>query len=63
MKMLWIDGESLTDSSFSHFGKMVSLELLSVSFADNIGETGITAIASLNKLGKTHLQDAMKKTE
>ena len=55
MKMLWIDGESLTDSSFSNFGKMVSLELLSVSFADNIGELGLTAIATLTKLGLLHL--------
>jgi len=50
LKMLWIDGESLSDESFSYFEKMVKLELLSISFADNMGSRGLASIAKLEKL-------------
>jgi len=50
MKMLWIDGESLSDVSFSNFYRMEKLELLSVSFSDNIGADGLIAISQLSKL-------------
>lgn len=50
IKMLWIDGESLSDESFSSFEKMVNLELLSISFADNMGARGLTSLAKLEKL-------------
>ena len=50
IKMLWIDGESLSDASFSNFDKMTSLELLSVSFADNLGEAGLLAVSRLARL-------------
>jgi len=50
MKMLWIDGESLSDESFGNFEKMINLELLSISFADNMGSRGLTSIAKLGKL-------------
>ena len=51
LKMLWIDGESLSDDSFGYFEKMVKLELLSISFADNMGPRGLASIAKLEKLG------------
>ena len=54
MKMLWIDGESLSDVSFSNFYRMEKLELLSVSFSDNIGADGLIAISQLSKLGKSN---------
>jgi len=50
LKMLWIDGESLSDESFSNFEKMVKLKLLSISFADNMGARGLASIAKLEKL-------------
>ena len=52
MKMLWIDGESLSDESFGNFEKMINLELLSISFADNMGSRGLISIAKLGKLGR-----------
>ena len=55
MKMLWIDGESLSDGSFSHFHKMKKLELLSVSFSDNMGSEGLSSIAKLSQLGNSIL--------
>ena len=50
MKQLWIDGESLTDESFSNFHKMEKLELLSISFGDNMGAEGLISISKLSKL-------------
>jgi len=50
LKMLWIDGESLSDDSFAYFEKMVNLELLSISFGDNMGSRGLASIAKLEKL-------------
>jgi len=50
LKMLWIDGESLSDESFGNFDKMINLELLSISFADNMGSRGLISIAKLGKL-------------
>jgi len=50
MKSLWLDGESLTDESFRNFHKMEKLELLSISFCDNMGSAGLRAISQLSKL-------------
>jgi len=50
IKYLWIDGESLSDKSFSNFHKMVNLEILSISFADNMGPSGILSIGKLRNL-------------
>ena len=52
IKYLWIDGESLSDKSFSNFYKMVKLEILSISFADNMGPSGILSIGKLENLGE-----------
>ena len=52
MKMLWLDGESLSDASFRNFNKMEKLELLSISFCDNMGCAGLLSISQLSKLGK-----------
>ena len=52
IKYLWIDGESLSDKSFSNLYKMVKLEILSISFADNMGPSGILSIGKLENLGK-----------
>ena len=53
MKMLWLDGESLSDESFSNFHKMEKLELLSISFCDTMGSGGLKSISQLSKLGET----------
>ena len=53
MKMLWLDGESLSDESFSNFHKMEKLELLSISFCDTMGSAGLKSISQLSKLGAT----------
>jgi len=45
-----IDGESLTDKSFSAFGDLRKLQLLSISFADNMGSEGLLAISKLSNL-------------
>jgi len=50
LRMLWIDGESLSDESFCNFEKMEKLELLSISFSDNMGARGLASIAKLEKL-------------
>ena len=50
LQKLWIDGESLSDASFSNFHKMESLELLSVSFSDNLGSSGLHSISLLKCL-------------
>lgn len=50
LRHLWIDGESLTDSSFSTFHKLQQLELLSVSFCDSMGAEGLRAISGLSRL-------------
>ena len=50
LQKLWIDGESLSDASFSNFHKMESLELLSVSFSDNLGPSGLHSISLLKCL-------------
>jgi len=50
LQKLWIDGESLSDASFSNFHKMESLELLSVSFSDNLGPSGLRSISLLKCL-------------
>ena len=50
LKQLSIDGESLSDESFRHFSKMVNLEFLSVSFADNMGPRGLASISQLSNL-------------
>ena len=55
MKSLWLDGESLTDESFRNFHKMEKLELLSISFCDNMGSAGLRAISQLSKLGKRYI--------
>ena len=47
---LWLDGESLTDRSFSTFHKLQRLELLSVSFCDSLGAEGLRAISRLPRL-------------
>jgi len=47
---LWIDGESLTDASFSNFHKMTQLELLSVYFCDSLGPAGLSSISRLGNL-------------
>ena len=51
LKMLWIDGGSLSDESFCNFEKMDKLELLSISFSFNMGARGLASIAKLEKLG------------
>ena len=53
MKMIWLDGESLSDESFSNFHKMEKLELLSISFCDTMGSAGLKSISQLSKLGET----------
>ena len=60
MKMLWLDGESLTDESFRNFHKMEKLELLSISFCDNMGSAGLKAISQLSKLGKRRFISTIK---
>jgi len=50
MKMLWLDGESLSDESFCNFHKMEKLELLSISFCDTMGSAGLKSISQLSKL-------------
>lgn len=50
LRKLWIDGESLSDASFSNFHKMESLELLSISFSDNLGPSGLHSISLLKCL-------------
>ena len=52
LKMLWLDGESLSDESFANFHKMRQLELLSISFCDNLGPAGLQSIAKLANLGR-----------
>ena len=56
IKYLWIDGESLSDKSFSNFHKMVNLELLSISFAVNMGQSGILSIGKLGNLKRLKLR-------
>ena len=50
LRKLWIDGESLSDASFSNFHKMGQLELLSISFSDNLGHAGLKSISLLKRL-------------
>ena len=50
LRHLWIDGESLTDRSFSTFHKLQQLELLSISFCDSMGAEGLRAISRLPRL-------------
>jgi len=50
IKQLWIDGESLSEESFGNFEKMENLELLCISFTDNIGPRGLSSISKLSKL-------------
>jgi F-box and leucine-rich repeat protein GRR1 len=51
LRQLWIDGETLTDDSFGNLGQLAPrLELLSISFADNMGSRGMGAIARLANL-------------
>ena len=50
LKQLTIDGESLSDESFTNFSKMINLESLSISFADNMGPRGLAAISQLSRL-------------
>ena len=60
MKRIWLDGESLTDASFRNFHKMEKLELLSISFCDNMGSEGLKSIAKLSKLGKQRFLKTIK---
>ena len=57
MKMLWLDGESLSDESFCNFHKMEKLELLSISFCDTMGSAGLKSISQLSKLGENECSD------
>jgi len=50
IKQFWVDGESLSDASFKNFNKMENLELLCVSFSDNMGASGLISISKLAKL-------------
>ena len=50
LKHLILDGESLTDKSFVALGELSRLELLSISFADNMQSQGLAAIAKLQHL-------------
>ena len=50
LKRFWVDGETLTDKSFSAFGDLQQLELLSVSFADNMKSRGLASISNLKNL-------------
>ena len=50
LKQLSIDGESLSDESFKNFGKMINLESLSISFAENMDSAGLASISRLSKL-------------
>lgn len=50
LKQFWLDGESLSDKSFAVFGDLQKLELLSISFADNMGSKGLKSISRLSNL-------------
>ena len=51
LRQLWIDGETLTDESFGNLDQLAEkLELLSISFADSMGERGMRAIGRLANL-------------
>jgi len=50
LKQFWLDGESLSDKSFSVFGDLQKLELLSISFADSMGSKGLKSISRLSNL-------------
>ena len=50
LRRFWLDGESLTDKSFSVLGTLHRLELLSISFSDNMRSKGLEAISKLSNL-------------
>ena len=50
LKSLYLDGESLSDKSFSHLRICQNLEELGISFAEDIGELGIDSISKLHNL-------------
>ena len=50
LKQFWVDGETLTDKSFSVFGDLQKLELLSISYAENMKSRGLTSVSNLRNL-------------
>jgi hypothetical protein len=51
LRQLWIDGETLTDDAFVNLDQLAAkLELLSISFADSMGQRGMRAVARLANL-------------
>jgi F-box/leucine-rich repeat protein 2/20 len=57
---LYLDGESLSDTTFKHLFECSKLEELGISFAEDIGESGITAISQLGQLRILKLKRAKK---
>jgi len=50
LRKLWLDGESLTDKSFSRLGDLGCLNLLSISFADFMQGPGLDSVSRLENL-------------
>ena len=50
LKHFILDGETLTDESFTSFGELKSLIDLRISFCDNMNSAGLEAISSLSSL-------------
>ena len=60
LKALYLDGESLSDQTFTHLFVCQKLEELGISFAEEMDENGIFAIAQLHKLRLLKLKRAKK---
>ena len=60
LKSLFLDGESLTDRTFTHLLLCQNLEELGISFAEEMDENGIFSIAQLKKLKLLKLKRAKK---
>jgi len=60
LKMLELEGESLSDESFVNFHKMRQLERLSISFCENLGPAGLHSIAKIANLEWLKLRYGLK---
>ena len=62
LRKLWLSGAWLTDESFANLDQLAdTLQLLSISFGESLGEHGLRSIANLTNL-ETFILYAIEKT-
>ena len=58
LKSLFLDGESLSDKTFQHLHLCQNLQEFGISFAEEMGDLGITALSQLTQLKRLKLKRA-----